>query len=138
MDLRGLRKKKRLSQAELADLVGVHENTLRRWENGVHEPKASELKKICEVFGITESELLSGPAPQTWELRVVYKKTLEEDVIDLTGNASNAVVLLEDRAMSIKIDGPIELWSDDAKFEDLIDQLRKKREAGMKARKEGW
>ena len=69
---------------------------------------------------------------------MIYKKTLEGDVIDLTGNASNAEVLLGERAMSIKIDGPIELWTNEEKFENLIADLRRKREAAIKTRKEGW
>ena len=136
--IRAYRERAGMTQYETARKIGVSLPTFKRWESGKTEPTASALKKLCEVLGVTEVELLNGPAADVWELRVIYKKTLEGDVIDLTGNASNAEVLLGERAMSIKIDGPIDLWMDDAKFESLIADLRKKREAGMKARGEGW
>lgn len=137
--LKHYRKKVGISQVDLADKVGVKPNTIWRWENDMTTPSVEIAKKLAEILSISESELLNGPAPETWELRVIYKKTLEEgDVIDLTGNASNAEVLLGDHAMSIKIDGPIDLWMDDEKFEDLIANLRRKRAAGKKAREEGW
>ena len=136
--IRHYRNKANLKQQELAEMLSCSIDTVRRWESGLRQPKAKDIKQLCDIFRISESELLNGPARETWELKVIYKKTLEGDVIDLTGNASNAEVLLGERAMSIKIDGPIDLWTDDQKFEDLIADLRRKRAAGMKTRKEGW
>ena len=136
--LRDIRQKRGLTQAALSEMVGIGVNSIARYERGEVVPSIDIAHAIAKALGVTESELLNGPASRTWELRVVYKKQLEGDVIDLTGNASNAEVLLGEKAMSIKIDGPIELWMDDAKFEDLIADLRRKREAGMKTRKEGW
>ncbi len=137
--IREHRVKAGMTQKEISKRLGVSLATFKRWEKGITEPKTSEIKKLCEILNVSESELLNGPAPGTWELRVIYKKTLEErDVIDLTGNESTAEVLLGERAMSIKIDGPIDLWLDDEKFEDLISDLRRKRAAGKKAREEGW
>lgn len=136
--LKYYREKMGMSQKTLAMSVGVKENTVWRWENEKATPSVDIAKTLAEIFHISESELLNGPAPQTWELRVVYRKQIEGDVIDLTGSASNAEVLLGEKAMSIKIDGPIELWEDDEKFETLIEDLRKKRDAGKKMRKEGW
>ena len=137
-ELRKLRKQAGLSQAKLASLIGIEVSALSRYERGAVMPSIGMASRIAKALDISIDKLLNGPAPETWELRVIYKKTLEGDVIDLTGNASNAEVLLGERAMSIKIDGPIDLWMDDAKFEDLIADLRRKREAGMKTRKEGW
>lgn len=137
--LHTLRKRAGLSQARLAALIGIEVSALSRYERGAVTPSIEMASRIAKALDISIDELINGPAPETWELRVIYKKTLEEgDVVDLTGNASNAEVLLGERAMSIKIDGPIDLWMDDAKFENLIADLRRKREAGMKARGEGW
>ena len=136
--LRHYREKMGMSQVDLAAKVGVKPNTIWRWENDKATPSVEIAKVLAEILNISESDLLNGPAPEIWELRVICKKTLEGDELDLTGKSSNAYVLLGERAMSIKIDGPIDLWTDDQKFEDLIADLRRKRAAGMKTRKEGW
>ena len=31
--------------------------TVRRWESGQREPRASEIAKLCEVLGVSEAEL---------------------------------------------------------------------------------
>ena len=136
--LKSIRMRLGLTQARIGEMTGIASNTLSRYERGVLTPSADAISTIARALNVTTDELLNGPASRTWELRVIYKKQLKGDVIDLTGNASNAEVLLGDEAMSIKIDGPIELWMDNAKFEDLIADLRRKREAGMRTRKEGW
>ena len=59
--LKDYRKRSNLTQAELADRMGVHENTIRRWEAGDFEPRSNDLIKLCEILGCTEAELLNGP-----------------------------------------------------------------------------
>lgn len=138
MRLKELRTKLGLSQFALSEKVGVHENTVRRWESGQREPRASEIAKLCEVLGVSEAELLRGPAEDVWELRVVFDKE-GKGVMDLThGATSSATLEIGDNGMGITLSGAFPLWEDDEKFEDLISQLRKKRATGLKARKEGW
>lgn len=132
------RKRIGLTQEKLADLVNVHLNTLSRWELGQREPRASEIAKLCEVLGVSEAELLRGPAEDVWELRVVFDRE-GKGVMDLThGATSSATLEIGDNGMGITLSGAFPLWEDDEKFEDLISQLRKKRATGLKARKEGW
>ena len=40
--------------------------------------------------------------------------------------------------MAVTLSGSYELWADDAKFEELIEDLRRKRTLGLKARHESW
>jgi len=54
------RKAKKLTQAQLADLLFVSEKTVSKWENGKGIPETSLLPKICEVFEISLNELLNG------------------------------------------------------------------------------
>lgn len=49
--LRAARKAERMSQSGLARLVGVSVDTVRRWEAGSREPRASEIQALAEVFG---------------------------------------------------------------------------------------
>ena len=55
--LRQVRQEHCWSQAELAERVGVTNETISRWENGVNTPQPEQLKKLCEVFGKTPAEL---------------------------------------------------------------------------------
>lgn len=49
--LRAARKAEGMSQSGLARLVGVSVDTVRRWEAGSREPRASEIQALAEVFG---------------------------------------------------------------------------------------
>ena len=132
------RKKRGIEQARLAEKLDVHVITVSRWERGISEPRASEIAKLCEVLGVSEAELLRGPAEDVWELRLVFDKE-GKGVMDLThGATSSATLEIGDNGMGITLSGAFPLWEDDEKFEDLISQLRKKRATGLKARKEGW
>lgn len=46
MNLKSLRSKLDLTQAQAASLVGVSTNTWARWEQGVHRPRGAALKLI--------------------------------------------------------------------------------------------
>ena len=139
-NITAIRKRKGINQEELAHWLSINTATLSRWENGHFEPKASVIKKLCEVLGCTESELLNGPAEDSWELRLVMKKAgdPQKGVLDMTNRNSNAALYIEDDQMAITLTAGYDLWSDDAKFEDLLEQLRRKRAIGLKTRREDW
>ena len=137
MNIKQLRKAIGITQEELSERIGVHENTIRLWEKGMREPRSSDIQKLCEGLGCTESELLNGQSPDSWELRVLVNKKGVETV-DMTTSKSNAVLNIADEAMAITLSAGYELWEDDAKFEELIEQLRRKRAIGLKTRKEDW
>lgn len=48
-----LRLAKGLKQSDLADELGVRQNTLSTWENGKYEPDNAMLRKIADYFGVT-------------------------------------------------------------------------------------
>ena len=41
-----------LTQKQLAELVGVTDVTISRWESGQREPIASDFLRLCEVLGM--------------------------------------------------------------------------------------
>src|SRR5713226_3282099 len=51
------RLKKCWSQEEAAEAIGIDHNTLYRWEAGKATPRRYNLRKLCEVYGMTAAEL---------------------------------------------------------------------------------
>ena len=55
-----LRKEKNLSQEELANVLGVSRQTISKWETGESTPDFDRIIPLCEFYGITSDELISG------------------------------------------------------------------------------
>lgn len=55
--IRVLRAEKRLSQAELAELVGVSRNSINSVENGKFDPSLPLAFRIAHVFGCTVEDI---------------------------------------------------------------------------------
>ncbi len=53
------RKAKKLTQKELAELLGVSNTAISKWENGNNLPDISMLEPLCEVLGLDLLELIS-------------------------------------------------------------------------------
>lgn len=51
ISLESERRKKGLSRQELASMLGVHVQTVSRYERGEHFPKLHKLMKLAEIFG---------------------------------------------------------------------------------------
>ena len=62
------RKEKSLTQAQLAELLGVSDRSVSRWENGATMPDVSLFQPLCAALDMTLDEFLSGepssPQPQ--------------------------------------------------------------------------
>lgn len=56
--IRALREAKGLSQAELAEALGVDQTTISAWERGVAEPTLFNLRRLADVLGVYPGELL--------------------------------------------------------------------------------
>lgn len=64
--LKMLRNKKRMSQAKLADELGVSASTVAMWESGEREPKNYEtLELIADYFNVNMEVLLTGKLSPT-------------------------------------------------------------------------
>lgn len=50
IDLAALRRSKHLTQTQLADLLGVNQDQISRWESGKTKPNKANLAKIKEVL----------------------------------------------------------------------------------------
>ncbi len=58
--LLNLRKEKRLSQEELANILDVSRQTISKWETDQSTPDFDKIVPLCNYFGITTDELLTG------------------------------------------------------------------------------
>lgn len=56
--IRALREKKGITQRELADLLGVTDAAVSKWEHGKNYPDITLLERLSEVLGCKVSELL--------------------------------------------------------------------------------
>ena len=54
------RKKNNLTQAALAEKLGITDRAVSKWERGKGLPDVSLMLDLCDIFGITVNELLSG------------------------------------------------------------------------------
>lgn len=59
--LTALRKKKGLSQLELAEALGVSRQAVSRWEVGVSAPGIENLLALSRLYGVPLDELAGGP-----------------------------------------------------------------------------
>ena len=54
------RRKNNLTQAALAEKLGITDRAVSKWERGKGLPDVSLMLDLCEIFGITVNELLCG------------------------------------------------------------------------------
>lgn len=73
------RKEQELTQMQFADLVGVSNKTVSKWETGARMPDVAIIQNVCDVLKITVNELLAGEEITEKE----YIKKTEDNVIGL-------------------------------------------------------
>lgn len=64
-----LRKEKKLTQMELAQLLHVSDKTISKWETGRGMPDTALLKPLSEALGVSIGELLTGARMEETEVR---------------------------------------------------------------------
>lgn len=58
--LKTYRMNKKISQKKIGELVDRDIQTIRSWEDGKSEPKASELVKLSDFYGVSLDEMCRG------------------------------------------------------------------------------
>ena len=138
--LKAARREAGLSQEKLADMMGVHLNTIWGWENsGKRGPNSQQLTRLCEILKKTEAELLHGPKGEDgWNLTIKMEAT---QMLDLSGNTCISDIELTQNGAALRLGGSYSVFENDEKFEDFIRQLRSARdlviESGRKMRNIG-
>lgn len=82
-----MRKEKNMTQAELAEKLGVTDKSIGNWENARCMPDLSLFKPLCDELGISINDLISGEKIKAED----YQEKLEENIIS-TINYTNKKV----------------------------------------------
>lgn len=118
--LKQRRKEKKLTQKEIAPLLGIKQNTYSDWETGKSEPNLENVVKLSKILGTTTDELLGQTIyPKVDLLRFLDDfdvsdiKNFEKDDVDklkfaimfeMTRNKVNALNLKDDIILKYKLD----------------------------------
>ena len=74
--IQSLRKEKNLTQQELADIIGVTDRAISKWENGRGLPDYSLLRPLSDALGISINELLNGERIEKEEQEKKFEDTI--------------------------------------------------------------
>lgn len=58
--IKELREQKKMTQLQLAEVLGVSDKTVSKWETGKGYPDITLLEPIADAFGVSVPELISG------------------------------------------------------------------------------
>lgn len=74
-----LRKQKGMTQAELADIMGVTDKAVSKWERDISCPDIASVPRLAEVFGVSADELLrvkTGEKPKNTQISKIIDSAL--------------------------------------------------------------
>lgn len=73
------RKEQGMTQAALAEKLGISDRAVSKWETGKSMPDSGIMLELCSFLGINVNELLSGEKIMT----EVYDKRAEENLLEM-------------------------------------------------------
>lgn len=81
--LRKLRKQKGYSQADIADALGIAQNSYSRYENGQRQPDIDMLQKLSKIFGVTVDDLLKDTEPIAFgkQIKIEPELVAEDEIL---------------------------------------------------------
>ena len=77
-NLAKLRKERKLTQSQLADLLEVQPRLISRWESGETKPQFDHMVRLAEVLAVTLDELAKGAETTTASRHPIRNRRLEE------------------------------------------------------------
>ncbi len=73
------RKKVNLTQAQLAEKLGITDKAVSKWERGVAMPDSSIMLELCQILNVSVNDLLCGEVVSMEN----YNKELENNLLDM-------------------------------------------------------
>ena len=92
--IRYYRKKKGLEQKQLGAMVGVSGNAVTNWEKGRARPDISLIPDLCDILGISFSEIFGMDAPKLQ--MTTHEKNLIQSYRELNGDNQGFVTTVID------------------------------------------
>ncbi len=89
------RKKKKITQFELAEKLGVSDKTIGNWENGRNLPDLYLFQPLCKELGISLNDLLSGEKIS----KDNYQKKSDENIVNAI-NYTNQQISQKNKTIS--------------------------------------
>ena len=77
--LRDLRKRVRLSQADLAQRLNVDISLISRWEKGERQPSPDQLRAFARIVGVSLDFLLNADIQPQFQYRAVSTRSTDEE-----------------------------------------------------------
>lgn len=83
--LRAARKKRGMTQAELAQAVGARHNSVSNWEQDLNRPDTDTIRRLCDALQVDANELFEekGLSDVEFALFGEVKKLSREDQQDV-------------------------------------------------------
>ena len=75
----GKRKERNLTQAQLAEKLGITDRAVSKWETGKSLPDAAIMVELCKILGITVNDLLCGEVVSMEN----YNEQTEKNLIEM-------------------------------------------------------
>lgn len=82
-NIKEFRRKRGLTQKQLADLLGVSQNAVYNWENGKRQPKLDTLRKISQALGVPVTELINVPDPDGMLARYSLRDRIQDTLLSI-------------------------------------------------------
>ena len=80
------RKNANLTQMQLAEMLGITDRAVSKWETGKAMPDSSLMLELCEILGISVNDLLSGEVVTMDN----YNKEMENKLLNLVKDKEQA------------------------------------------------
>lgn len=80
------RKEQHLTQAVLAEKLGITDRAVSKWETGKNMPDASVMLELCEILKINVNELLTGEHI----IMDNYKEIAEQNLVEMNAQKEKA------------------------------------------------
>jgi transcriptional regulator with XRE-family HTH domain len=117
-----LRKKNRLTQAELGEKTGIDGNTISRYERNAIKPSIDALQRLSDYFKVSVDELLNGPREEGYKVTLRFVKNIEEAQSEMMINGCGAVSLADDGTVIASHMGKLTSREDKAQILAAIDE----------------
>lgn len=84
-----------LKQSELAQKMGVTQNSISSWETGRTEPNLGQLSKLCKILDCTMADLTNTREPKAGEI------SIDDVLIKISTMTADEITIIE-RALEVR------------------------------------